>query len=70
MHLRQREDRARHLKSEIAHWRREDEVKDQVQAEKWKLEDEEWRLKQEMMLREAYKQRENEGAEVDRRTVE
>lgn len=41
MSLREREDRTRQIKNEIDQRKREEEAKDRLISEKWKLEDEE-----------------------------
>ena len=62
MSLREREDRTRQIKNEIEQRKKEEEAKDRLVSEKWKLEDEERWIQQELMVRQMQKQREEEIA--------
>lgn len=44
MSLREREDWTWQMKNEIEQWKREEEAKDRLLSEKWKLEDEERKI--------------------------
>ena len=52
MSLREKEDRTRQLRNQIDQRKKEEEEKDRLTSEKWKLEDEERRIQQELLLRE------------------
>ena len=55
MSLREREDRTRQIKNEIEQRKKEEEAKDRLVSEKWKLEDEERWIQQELMVRQMQK---------------
>ena len=56
MNLREKEDWTRQMRSEIEQWKKEEEAKDRLVSEKWKLEDEERWIQQELMIWERQKQ--------------
>ena len=55
MNIREREDHGRQMRSEQEQARKDEDLKDRIVEENWKLEDEERRLKGELELRERTK---------------
>ena len=68
--IREKEENARQLDFEANQRLKIEEARDKAMMEKWRLEDDERKLKSEMLLREKQKEREIQVFEHDRRRVE